>query len=73
MRFRKNYDSNEKMGRLEFQDLDIQRLSPTIAIATGVWELRRKSDRPWGRFTLIIEKKPEGWRITHDHTSSAEK
>ena len=72
-RYRKDYNSREKMGKLEFQDLDIQRLSPTIAIATGVWELRRKLDRPWGRFTLIIEKKLEGWRITHDHTSSAEK
>jgi ketosteroid isomerase-like protein len=72
-RYRKGYDSREKMGVLKFQDLSIQLLSPTIAIATGTWELGRKSDRPWGRFTLVVEKKPEGWRITHDHTSSAEK
>jgi ketosteroid isomerase-like protein len=72
-RYKKSYDNPEKMGVLEFQDLVIQPLSSTIAVAMGVWRLTRKSDKPWGRFTLIIEKKPEGWRITHDHTSSAGK
>ncbi len=70
-RYKKSYDTPKKMGRLEFHDLVVQSLSPTIALAMGIWELHRASDRPWGRFTLIIEKKPEGWRITNDHTSSA--
>ena len=72
-RYRKAYDSREKMGSLKFSDLAIQILSPKIAVAMGVWSLTRNSDSLWGRFTLIIEKKPEGWRITHDHTSSAGK
>jgi ketosteroid isomerase-like protein len=71
LRYNKNYDSREKMGKLEFHDLGIQQLSPSAAVAMGVWQLMRKTDKPWGRFTLIVEKKPEGWRITHDHTSSA--
>jgi uncharacterized protein (TIGR02246 family) len=69
-RYRKAYDSREKMGRLEFQELTIRIASPTMAIASGIWRLLRSNDKPWGRFTLILEKKREGWRIVHDHTSS---
>ncbi|MGB2868111.1 MAG: DUF4440 domain-containing protein [Bacteroidota bacterium] len=71
-RYKKGYDAREKMGRLEFQDLTVRLLSADAAIATGVWNLYRGKDQPWGRFTLVLEKKPEGWRITHDHTSVAE-
>jgi len=59
------------MGTLRFRDFVIQLVSPTIAVAMGIWKLDRDSGKLWGRFTLIVEKKPEGWRITHDHTSSA--
>jgi len=72
-RYRKAYDSRKKMGVLKFSDLAIQFLSSKIAVAMGIWDLVRISNSVWGRFTLIIEKKPEGWRITHDHTSSAGK
>lgn len=69
-RYKKSYGTREKMGRLEFGELTIRMLSSTTAVAHGVWKLFRASDQPWGRFTLIVEKKKEGWRITHDHTSS---
>ncbi len=82
-RYKKNYGTREKMGKLEFGELMIRMLSPTSAVAQGVWKLYRANDQPWGRFTLIIEKKLEGrrqtatdslrWKITHDHTSSATK
>ncbi len=71
-RYKKNYSSLDKMGRLEFRELTVRMLSPMSAVASGVWELTRKADKPWGRFTLILELKKEGWRITHDHTSSAQ-
>jgi beta-aspartyl-peptidase (threonine type) len=70
-RYKKNYDTSEQMGKLEFRELWVRMLSANSAVASGVWELARKADKPWGRFTLIVERKPEGWRITHDHTSSA--
>lgn len=70
-RYKTSYATREKMGQLEFSDLVIRTLSPSATVAMGVWKLYREKDQPWGRFTLIIEKKPEGWRITHDHTSSA--
>jgi ketosteroid isomerase-like protein len=70
-RYKKSYDSREKMGELEFTDLQIRMVSSSVAIAAGIWKLARLKDHPWGRFTLIIEEKPEGWRIVYDHTSSA--
>jgi beta-aspartyl-peptidase (threonine type) len=70
-RYRKSYGTREKMGRLAFSELTIRILSERAAMATGIWRLHRATDEPWGRFTLIFEKKPEGWRITHDHTSLA--
>jgi len=72
-RYKKTYGTKEKMGRLEFSELVIRKISPASAVAMGVWKLYRTKDQPWGRFTLIVENKSEGWRITHDHTSSAEK
>jgi beta-aspartyl-peptidase (threonine type) len=72
-RYHRSYSTREKMGRLEFEELVIREISSAAAIATGIWRLHRATDQPWGRFTLVIEKKPEGWRITHDHTSSAGK
>ncbi|HEY4612349.1 MAG TPA: nuclear transport factor 2 family protein [Bacteroidota bacterium] len=72
-RYKKTYGTREKMGRLEFSELTIRPLAHDAAIAHGVWKLYRATDQPWGRFTLVVEKKAEGWRITQDHTSSAEK
>jgi ketosteroid isomerase-like protein len=70
-RYRKSYNTREKMGWLEFSELLLRPLSEKVVVATGMWKLIRKNDQPWGRFTLVIEKKPEGWRIVYDHTSAA--
>jgi uncharacterized protein (TIGR02246 family) len=69
-RYAARYTTQEQMGVLSFEQLQVRVLSPTVAVANGVWRLKRSADEPWGRFTLIVEKKEEGWRITHDHTSS---
>jgi len=70
-RYKKSYDSRSKMGKLEFEELVLRQPSPFLIIASGIWRLHRTNDLPWGRFTLLIEKKSEGWRIVYDHTSSA--
>jgi ketosteroid isomerase-like protein len=70
-RYKKSYNTLEKMGKLEFTELQVRMISQTLGVATGIWRLHRVKDQPWGRFTLLVEKKPEGWRIVHDHTSSA--
>jgi ketosteroid isomerase-like protein len=70
-RYRKSYDSREKMGTLSFLEIEIKPLNADAAIAFGRWQLTRAMDKPHGRFTLVFKRTRVGWRITHDHTSSA--
>lgn len=69
-RYKNSYGTREKMGILSFDDLNIRLISGGSAVATGRWQLNRKDDRPWGRFTLLLEKKAAEWLIVYDHTSS---
>jgi uncharacterized protein (TIGR02246 family) len=71
-RYKAKYSDREKMGTLNFSDLEIAELGPDAAVALGRWELKRAKDNPHGRFTLIFRQTPAGWRIVHDHTSAAE-
>jgi ketosteroid isomerase-like protein len=70
-RYKKGYDSREKMGVLAFSELDIKPMAKDMAVVTGRWQLKRAADNPKGRFTLIFRRTRQGWRIVHDHTSSA--
>jgi uncharacterized protein (TIGR02246 family) len=70
-RYKKTYDTSDKMGVLTFSDLEITLLSKDSATVLGRWLLKRAKDEPHGRFTLIFKKTKQGWRIIHDHTSSA--
>ena len=59
------------MGTLTFTDLEIEPLGPDSAFARGAWRVALPEDKhAAGRFTLILRKFPEGWRIVHDHTSA---
>ena len=69
-RYKRNYDTREKMGTLALTELDIKPLGD-LYIVTGRWQLTRQADTPRGRFTLLLRRTPAGWRIFHDHTSSA--
>lgn len=71
-RYKRNYDSREKMGTLTFSDLETTLLSNDSAMVIGRWHLQRANDEPHGRFTLIFRKTKQGWKIIHDHTSSAD-
>src|ERR1700757_2125066 len=70
-RYKKRYDTREKMGTLTFSDLEITILSNDAALVLGRWRLKRANDEPHGTFTLLFRKTKAGWRIVHDHTSSA--
>jgi ketosteroid isomerase-like protein len=70
-RYKKNYNTREKMGTLTFSDLEITLIGKESAAVLGRWHLKRASDEPHGRFTLIFRKTKQGWKIIHDHTSSA--
>lgn len=72
VRYKAKYSDRAKMGSLTFSDLEITPLSNESAIALGSWKLKRASDQPHGRFTLIFRKFSDGWKIIHDHTSAAQ-
>src|ERR1044072_6761881 len=70
-RYKQKYSDRAKMGTLVFSDLEITPLSSDFAVASGRWGLKRANDQPHGRFTLILKRLPEGWRIIRDHTTAA--
>lgn len=71
-RYEETYIDEGMMGTLSFEDLDIRVLSSESAFVFGRWRLSRSEayTNVGGLFTLIFEKRPEGWRIVHDHTSA---
>ena len=73
-RYQRRYQGTGKeMGHLEFQDLNIDVLSPDAAFVRGKWELTMADGKkPHGLFTLILKNTQNGWHIVHDHTSSAD-
>jgi ketosteroid isomerase-like protein len=73
-RYRKRYQSEGKeMGTLTFSDLDITPMGADAATARGRWKVVKKEKSSDGLFTLALRQFPDGWKITHDHTSQTEK
>ena len=69
-RYHRAYPDRAAMGTLTFDLREVRLLSPRWAVVFGGYQLERAEDRPSGLFTLLFEKRPEGWRIVHDHTSA---
>ncbi|REJ75641.1 MAG: nuclear transport factor 2 family protein [Acidobacteria bacterium] len=69
-RYKRNYDTREKMGTLTFSESIVTVLDKNNAYVFGRWTLKRTNDEPTGLFTLIFRRTDDGWKITHDHTSS---
>ena len=69
-RYKRSYDTREKMGELTFEDPVIVVLDKNNAYVFGRFTLVRKEDKPTGLFTLVFRRIKDGWRIIHDHTSS---
>lgn len=72
-RYRRTYQGEGKeMGKLEFSDLGIEPIGSDTAFVRGAWHLSMSDGKtPHGLFTLIFRKFPNGWKIIHDHTSTA--
>lgn len=58
------------MGHLEFEILGVQPAGPDGAVVLGRWRLTETPNAGSGIFSVVLERRPEGWRIIHDHTSS---
>ena len=71
-RYKKRYQAEGKeMGKLAFADVVVTELAPGVALVTGKWELSLTRETVGGRYTLVVKKLADGWRIIHDHTSGS--
>jgi ketosteroid isomerase-like protein len=59
------------MGNLTFELQAVDPVGADGAIVLGTWTLAGTDQAGGGIFTVVLERRPEGWRIVHDHTSSA--
>ncbi len=68
--YKKAYPTPEKMGKLHFDKLEVNRIEENSALVLGHWHLRMSEGQQRdGNFTLIIKKIDEQWKIIHDHSS----
>lgn len=71
-RYRNRYQSGgNEMGHLDFADLKIELLGPSAAFVRGRFHLKMTTGESGGLFTLTFRKLADGWKIVHDHTSTA--
>src|SRR6266516_2492411 len=67
-RYRRRYPNREAMGTLTFSEIAVRPLSAGLALASGKYSLKRTAaggGDASGRFTLVLRKTPEGWKIIH--------
>ena len=70
--YRKNYSTKEKMGTLNFSELEVQPLDEHFATVTGHFHLERTAaggGNSDGHFLLVFEKTPDGWKVVRDDTT----
>jgi len=69
-RYEKVYQGEGKeMGKLKFSELNVEMLGTDAAFVRGKWEVVTAKETIGGWFTLVMKKLPDGWKVTHDHTS----
>ena len=71
-RYRQRYSTREAMGRLAFSEIELRMLGEDAALVLGKFQLTRSlagGGDSSGRFTLVLRRTPDGWKIIHDHTS----
>ena len=71
-RYKKTYDSQQKMGRLKFTILDVQAFQPDVMQLVGRFELIRNPKNASGYFTLLWKRFEGQWKIVSDHTSASQ-
>ena len=59
------------MGKLKFEVTSIDAIGGEGAVVLGTWDLTGSPHDGRGVFSLVFVRRPAGWKIVHDHTSSA--
>jgi ketosteroid isomerase-like protein len=70
-RYKTTYSDKALMGKLDFSELELRFLGPDSALVLGRWHLQRQAGDIGGIFSLVFQKFPDGWRITHDHSTQS--
>jgi len=71
-RYLKTYPTPEKMGTLQFSDVETRMLGADYASVIGKFHLDRSAGaggEAAGIFTLLFHKTSQGWKVILDHTS----
>ena len=72
-RYKKAYATRAAMGTLTFSGVTVRMLGRNHAIVTGRYHLARPASAGGdasGIYSLIFARRPAGWRIILDHTST---
>ncbi len=67
--YKKGYPDTVSMGKLTFEILKIQPLSPDCYFVLGKWMLHRTVGDLGGYYTLLFRKIKNEWLIVADHSS----
>ena len=67
--YKKGYPDTAAMGKLDFDLLEVKRLSVMYFFVVGKWHLTRSIGDVGGHFTLLFKKIKSKWVIVADHSS----
>ena len=67
--YKKNYPDTAAMGKLDFNIIEVKRLSVLYFFVVGKWHLTRSIGDVGGHFTLLFKKIKNKWVIVVDHSS----
>ncbi len=65
----KGYPDTAAMGKLNFDLIQVKRLSPEYFFVLGKWHLKRSIGDVGGAYTLLFRKIKGEWVIVVDHSS----
>ena len=67
--YKEHYPDTAAMGKLNFEYIEIKRLSAIYFFVVGKWHLTRTIGNLNGSFTLLLRKIKGKWVIVKDHSS----
>ena len=67
--YKKNYADTVAMGKLNFNILQVKKLSGLYYSVVGKWHLSRSIGNLEGHFSLLFRKIAGNWKIISDHSS----
>ncbi|MBI4893401.1 MAG: nuclear transport factor 2 family protein [Acidobacteria bacterium] len=73
-RYRARYSSRAAMGTLQFSEIEVRLVGDSAALVLGRFDLARTAaggGNAKGRFTLVLQLTPQGWKIIHDHSTAS--